>query len=420
MPYESLKFIHVANLQLDSPRDITEEVPASLQNIVEDATLIAFQNIVDCCQEHNVDFLILAGNSFCEAEQSLRARLALVEGLQQLSEFGIRTFVLPGKLDPLPAWRNIQGLSESVTIFHGTCDDPVAILRDDRLIATISVGSMSDFQKTDIENSEAFASHWKIGIAELSAETSEPHSSFTFNGLHPLTVDYLIASGNGNSGSHASPSPMKHHPETSQALREQDSLDVACTFVEMEPGQVPKSTPIPVIPVQRQFFSLDLSSIHTMEKLQEEIISQIRKLSPGTNEQVRFITGQLHGNGEFLNSLENDETLQGLKDFLEQSVFPNSTVRLVAEFQIANSTDNAATDNHCLELARQFQEILNQKQTDLSRLLAEGMEQLDGNNSWKQLPDSFETTLSQPRILQHARDLGQTWFGTDLSESESS
>ena len=105
-------------------------------SIVQDATFAAFRRVIAAAVDSQVDFVLLAGNSFVEAEQSLAARLALLDGFAELAGNDIRVFILPGPLDPIAAWRQIPDLPENVTLL-----DPgqkfAAVKRDETVIARV-------------------------------------------------------------------------------------------------------------------------------------------------------------------------------------------------------------------------------------------------------------------------------------------
>ena len=138
MPFEPLRFLHAANLCLDATLQCTIALPPDTQTDIEDATLDAFDNIIRACIEKRVDFLLLTGNCFIERERSLRARLALRDGFRELDEHGIAVFVTPGELDPPEAWQSIPELPDNVSVCYPSNPEPVAVMRDGRVIATIA------------------------------------------------------------------------------------------------------------------------------------------------------------------------------------------------------------------------------------------------------------------------------------------
>ena len=147
--FEPLRFLHVADAGLDQPlRDVGSLSPAS-RRLAEEATLAAFAQMVEGAIDRSVNFVLLAGNTFCEADRSLPARLRLLNGLQKLREHEIAVFVLPGRRDPASAWRAIPHLPPNVTVLTADESDeeeaatPVAMIREGRVIATITSGTLA-------------------------------------------------------------------------------------------------------------------------------------------------------------------------------------------------------------------------------------------------------------------------------------
>src|SRR5262245_62600041 len=69
---EPFRFVHAARLLLDHQLHGIAALPDDLRPVVEDATLIAFDRVIDSCLEQGVDCLLIAGDSFDSADHSLR------------------------------------------------------------------------------------------------------------------------------------------------------------------------------------------------------------------------------------------------------------------------------------------------------------------------------------------------------------
>ena len=82
MPFEPLRFLHAANLRLDHAIGESIKLPAKVIPVVQKATLTAFDHLIAAAIEQQVDFVLLAGNTFIERERSLAARLALASGFR--------------------------------------------------------------------------------------------------------------------------------------------------------------------------------------------------------------------------------------------------------------------------------------------------------------------------------------------------
>lgn len=140
MPYEAQRFIHAANVRLDVPVSVhlSEQLTDELRHALEDATLTSFDFVVQACIDRKVDYLLLSGNVFPEADRSLRARLTLLEGFRRLHKQHIPVFVIPGDADPAEAWRAIPEMPENVTICYSSNPEPETLIRNKRMITAIS------------------------------------------------------------------------------------------------------------------------------------------------------------------------------------------------------------------------------------------------------------------------------------------
>lgn len=143
MPYEAQRFIHAANVRLDVPVSVhlSEQLTDELRHALEDATLTSFDSVVQASIDRKVDYLLLSGNVFPEADRSLRARLTLLNGFRRLQQQHIPVFVIPGDADPAEAWRAIPEMPENVTICYSSNPEPETLIRGKRMITAVS-GSM--------------------------------------------------------------------------------------------------------------------------------------------------------------------------------------------------------------------------------------------------------------------------------------
>lgn len=170
MAFEPQRFIHAANFRLDVPVSVqtTETLTDELRFAFEDATLHAFDEVIDACIRRDVDFLLLSGNVFIEADRSLRARLTLLKGFGRLDEHHIHVFVLPGDADPPEAWRSIPELPENVTVCYSSSPEPMELYLKEQLSTTVSasmwLGEVDDFGIRVISKGGAGVQPFRIGV----------------------------------------------------------------------------------------------------------------------------------------------------------------------------------------------------------------------------------------------------------------
>ena len=188
-----LRFVHAADLHLDSPFvGIQAVAPDNVSSALRDATFSAYENIIDLCIHEHVDALLVAGDVYDSADRSLRAQLKFVEGLRRLDDAGIRSFVCHGNHDPLDGWEarldyptgSMRFLEEAqaVPIFE---DDPHRAV-----VHGISYSKRDVYdnlaQRLGSGDPEAFS----IGLVHANAVSDTSHVNYA-----PCSLDDLERSG---------------------------------------------------------------------------------------------------------------------------------------------------------------------------------------------------------------------------------
>jgi len=76
-----LKFVHAADLHLDSPFIGVSEISTELAGQLSRATFNAYEKIIELCIDNEVDFLLVSGDIYDSSDKSLYAQLKFVSGL---------------------------------------------------------------------------------------------------------------------------------------------------------------------------------------------------------------------------------------------------------------------------------------------------------------------------------------------------
>src|SRR5438045_8887915 len=101
---ESLRFIHAADLHLDSPFRGLGHIAPKLRDQLQAATLGALERIVDHTIQSKADFLVIAGDLYDSKDRSLRALVAFRRQMERLAERDISVYLVHGNHDPLNGW----------------------------------------------------------------------------------------------------------------------------------------------------------------------------------------------------------------------------------------------------------------------------------------------------------------------------
>src|SRR5262245_11827844 len=114
---ESLRFIHAADLHLDSPFRGIGSASTSLKDKLQSATLKAFKQVIDHTIISKADFLIIAGDIYDSKDRNLRALVAFRNEMERLAERNIPVFIVHGNHDPLNGWGSGFQLPPNVVTF---------------------------------------------------------------------------------------------------------------------------------------------------------------------------------------------------------------------------------------------------------------------------------------------------------------
>src|SRR5450631_42243 len=131
------RFVHSADVHLDSPlRSLALRDPR-LAEFVGNASRQVFSRIVDLCLEEQVDALLLAGDLYDGEQTSMKTARFLVDQIRRLHEAEIRVFIIRGNHDALSRITKELTFPDTVKLFGGraeavmapraTGDFPVAI-----------------------------------------------------------------------------------------------------------------------------------------------------------------------------------------------------------------------------------------------------------------------------------------------------
>ena len=145
-------FVHAADLHLDTPfKGIGLTAPHVAEQLRE-ASLAAFDALVDLCFERRAAFLVIAGDIYDGPERGLRAQLRFRDGLGRLSDACIPSFVVHGNHDPVETgWSALAGpWPERVRIFGTGRVEAVPVHLDGTQVATVQ--GISFAQRSEREN----------------------------------------------------------------------------------------------------------------------------------------------------------------------------------------------------------------------------------------------------------------------------
>jgi DNA repair protein SbcD/Mre11 len=322
MAFEALRFIHAAGVLIDHQLRDVARVSPGMRSTLLDATTTSFERIIEACIEHEVDFLLLAGDTFDERDRSLRARVVLREGLQCLQEAGIQVFAIPGTADPAAAWQSISDLPDNVTVFSPEIDEPTAIMRDGNVIATLQ-GCLENAQSavgaSESERGEIGQSRiapFRIGIVPQSASKTAPAGSVIDRWLAKFRIDYLAIPRPSRRLWARGPERLAHCPGSATAMTREDVGPQGCTLFKIEDRNQASQQHIVTSPIRRECPEIELEESDTWDELIDVMRRTVEAFDSLDQVSVLVIDWQLSGTGPLLDALSDPESETELFELL--------------------------------------------------------------------------------------------------------
>jgi DNA repair exonuclease SbcCD nuclease subunit len=166
---EPLRFVHAADLHLDSPFRGIGKASTALKEQLQAATLGALRRVVDHTIESKADFLIIAGDIYDSKDRNLRALVSFRKEMERLAERNIPAFIVHGNHDPLNGWGSGFQLPPNVITFGGHTDTEPFVRRGREVAHITGVSYMRERVTDNLASSFKPADGTPYSIAVLHA-----------------------------------------------------------------------------------------------------------------------------------------------------------------------------------------------------------------------------------------------------------
>lgn len=188
------RFVHAADLHLDTPFTGVARMSPEIADVLREASLEAFDDLVRLTIREDAAFLLLAGDIYDGEERGLRAQLRLLEGFDQLTRRGIRVFAVHGNHDPVGGWSAIRRWPPGVTIFRpGEVQSVPVDGTDGRRLAMvhgISYGQRHETENLVLRFPRAVGPGLQIGLLHCHAGSDPAHTPYS-----PCSIEDLLGAG---------------------------------------------------------------------------------------------------------------------------------------------------------------------------------------------------------------------------------
>lgn len=231
-----IKFIHCADLHLDSPFKSKSHLAPSIFEDVQNSAYESFKKIVDTALKEEVDFVLIVGDLFDSENRALRAEVFLKEQFMRLEKEQIFVYISHGNHDPLTE-KITNDWPDNVSVFSNRVETYQAITKDGE---TIFVHGFSYQHDTSYENKidEYPSSQGKKGIhigmlhgTYSKSSTKNRYTEFILEDLNQKLYHYW-ALGHIHERQELSDMPPIYYPGNIQGRHFGEQGPKGCLLVE--------------------------------------------------------------------------------------------------------------------------------------------------------------------------------------------
>ena len=235
-----MRFIHAADIHLDSPLKGLPNYPEAPTEAVRRATRDAFKNLIDLAIKEQIDFLLIAGDLYDGELKNAHAGMHVAKAFARLDEAGIPVVIIRGNHD---AENKVSMEVELPSCCHIlSADEPqsVELLDGEVVVHGQSFAKVEVTEDLSASYPPPVASRFNIGLLHTNANGSHDHDTYARCSVEALKkhgYDYW-ALGHIHIRQVLSENPWIIYPGNLQGRHIKESGSKGATLVTVEDNKV--------------------------------------------------------------------------------------------------------------------------------------------------------------------------------------
>lgn len=295
-----MKFVHAADIHLDSPLrnlGLREGAPVERLRL---ATREAFERLVDLCIEQKVAFLVLAGDLYDGDCANMQIAVFLRLQLARLGRAGIRVVIKKGNHDAENRITSGLGLPDNTRVLRDSRPETIVL---DGLPVPVALHGQS-FKAGPVRENLAsgypvpIAGHLNIGVLHTSLGGHGEHAEYAPCALSDLTTrGYAYwALGHVHKVAELARDPWVVYSGNLQGRHVRETGPKGCLLVETEGERVVSARPVALDVIRWHHALIDLRNAASEPDLLERLragLAEVQRDSDGRPGAVRLtLTGR--------------------------------------------------------------------------------------------------------------------------------
>ena len=279
----TFRFIHTADLHLDSPFKGLHHLPEEIMNEIYQSTYRSFDRIITYCLEKEVDFLLISGDLFDLTNQSIRAQMHLKKGLEILSEKGIYTYIIHGNHDPMDQKNTKLNWPEKVYFFSSASVEDRSFYKNGKEVARIlgrSYPTKAFMENITQDFVRTYEDLFHIGLLHTNVDGKENHDPYCPSRLSDLIhsdMDYWALGHVHSSEVLHAQKPYVVYPGNPQGRHIREVGDRGCYLVEVSNLEVQSIDWLSTTQIRWEQFEIDITTVSSVDELIDLVETEINE-----------------------------------------------------------------------------------------------------------------------------------------------
>jgi DNA repair exonuclease SbcCD nuclease subunit len=275
-----MKFLHCADIHLDSPLQGIAKHPDGPVGEIRIATRAAFENVVRAAISEAVDFVLIAGDLYDTSLQSFESALFFNRQMSKLREADIRVFLTYGNHDAAVKLVKNLGVPDNVRVLSPSHPETI---KDEALGVAVHGQSFAKQAVTEdlaANYPPAVPGLFNIGILHTNLGGNTAHENYA-----PSTLLTLVnkgyqywALGHVHNRELMHESPWIVYPGNTQARQIREAGDKTCELVTVaDTGQLTLQ-PITTSAVPWYLAEIDCTHSASLDEIFEKVAEQLKRI----------------------------------------------------------------------------------------------------------------------------------------------
>ncbi|KMJ58130.1 hypothetical protein AB685_13950 [Bacillus sp. LL01] len=318
---KKIRFLHAADLHLDSPFKGLTHLPPEIFNQIKNSTFRALANLIDMAIKKEVNLLLLSGDLFDLEQRSLYAQATLRKEFVRLWQAGIQVYIIHGNHDYVTENHRLFRYPENVHVFKETVECEPFIKNGTHL------ANIYGFSYSRRHTTENMTKHYRksntsvpfhIGMlhGNLSGrEEHDPYAPFSIRELLEKEFDYW-ALGHIHKREILHKNPPIVYPGNIQGRHKKETGGKGCYIVELTEGGRAELEYVETSPIDWEEVEISIKGLESLDQLME--VTRKALIAQKAEDKSKLVRLIYKGSGALHQSLQDESKQEDLQVLLNE------------------------------------------------------------------------------------------------------